>query len=61
MSQITYIPKNDFNTLESTNNTTWYTKSGKPLKIWRKRGYTNSLGTSKSSKDYDCSGVLQIT
>tara|TARA_B100000085_G_scaffold97805_2_gene88839 strand:+ start:5606 stop:6364 length:759 start_codon:yes stop_codon:yes gene_type:complete len=56
MSQITYIPKNDFNTLESTNNTTWYTKSGKPLKIWRKRGYTNSLGTSKSSKDYDCSG-----
>jgi hypothetical protein len=41
------------NTIESMNNTTWYSKNGKPLKIWRKRGYSNSLNTSK---DYDCSG-----
>ena len=56
MSQITYVPKNEFNSSGSTDSTTWYSKSGKPLKIWRKRGYTNSLGTNKSSKDYDCSG-----
>ena len=57
MSQITYIPKNDFNGVETTNsNTTWYAKNGKPLKIWRKRGYSNSLGTKKSSDGYDCSG-----
>ena len=53
MSQITYIPKNKFNT-DPGSSTTWYSKSGKPLKIWRKTGYTNSLGTNISSKSYNC-------
>ena len=53
MSQITYIPKNKLNT-DSGSSTTWYSKSGKPLKIWRKTGYSNSLGINISSKNYNC-------
>jgi hypothetical protein len=66
MSQITYTPKNIFNGINSEG--TYLAKmtpgmgvlgrrrGGRPLKIWRKQGYSNTLGTSKSSKDYDCSG-----
>ena len=51
-TQITYVPKNTFNSSTVSSNT-WYSKNGGPLKIWRKRGFTNSLGTHKSSTD-DC-------
>ena len=53
-TQITYVPKNNFNSSTVSSNT-WYSKNGGPLKIWRKRGFTNSLGTHKSTTDTTCS------
>ena len=49
-TQITYVPKNTFNNATVSSNT-WYSKNGAPLKIWRKQGFSNSLGTHKSSTD----------
>lgn len=60
MSQITYIPKNIYNTRDNTSTTTWYSKNGRPLKIWRKSGYTNSLNMGKSANCDKCSSNYTI-
>tara|TARA_X000000368_G_scaffold87803_1_gene66782 strand:- start:14334 stop:15047 length:714 start_codon:yes stop_codon:yes gene_type:complete len=52
-TQITYKPRMEINKREGTA-TNWYSKHGGPLKIWRKQGYTNSLGAHKSTSDDPC-------